>query len=167
MQIEGEVDTTKEGSYYITYKVADKSGNEISTQRIVIVASQDSVSLSEDDGNEIGIIFLTFDDGPSTNITPAVLDILKEKNVKATFFILDYNEEEEPIIKREHEEGHTIGIHGYSHRYEDIYQSEETYMENITKLQEKIKLTTGYNATITRFPGGSSNTVSSFNMITF
>ena len=163
IQIEGNVDTAKEGSYYITYKVKDKAGNEISNQRIVVVKNPEEIQLTEDGNNEIGIIFLTFDDGPSTNITPAVLDILKANNVKATFFILNYNEEEEQIIKREYEEGHTIGIHGYSHSYENIYQSEDTYMENITKLQEKIKLTTGYNSTITRFPGGSSNTVSSFN----
>ena len=163
IQIEGNVDTEKAGSYYITYRVKDKSGNEISAQRIVIVASQDSVTLSEDGSNEIGIIFLTFDDGPSTNITPGILDILKEKNVKATFFILNYSEEEEAIVKREHEEGHTVGIHGYSHNYNDIYASEEAYMENLTKLQEKIKITTGYTPTITRFPGGSSNTISSFN----
>ena len=47
--------------------------------------------------------------------------------------------------------------------YSEIYKSEDAYMANITKLQEKIKKSTGYNATITRFPGGSSNTVSRFN----
>ena len=163
IQIEGNVDTTKEGAYYITYKVSDNSGNEISNQRIVIVKKQEDIPETDSNEEEIGIIFLTFDDGPSSNITPCILDILKEKNIKATFFILNYNEEEEQLVKREYEEGHSIGIHGYSHKYEDIYQSEEAYMQNITKLQEKIKATTGYNSTITRFPGGSSNTISNFN----
>lgn len=163
IQIIGEVDTSKEGTYYITYKVQDNSGNEISNQRIVIVKRSEEILAMENPEQEIGIIFLTFDDGPSANITPKILDILKEKNVKATFFILNYGEEEEKVVKREYEEGHSIGIHGYSHNYDEIYKSEEAYMENITKLREKIKTTTGYAPIITRFPGGSSNTISSFN----
>ena len=110
-----------------------------------------------------GVIYLTFDDGPSSQITPKVLDILKEKDVKATFFILNYNSEGEKLVQREYAEGHTVAIHGYSHDYKTIYQSEDIFMENVTKLQEKIKASTGYNATIIRFPGGSSNMVSKYN----
>lgn len=110
-----------------------------------------------------GVIYLTFDDGPSMNITPKILDILKKKNIKATFFILNYDSKKEAIVKREVNEGHTVAIHGYSHDYKEIYKSEEVYMQNIKKLQDKIKASTGYNATITRFPGGSSNTVSKYN----
>lgn len=161
IQIEGKVDTSNEGTYYITYKVQDKSKNEAIKKRIVIVKKQEDIKVETN--QEIGIVFLTFDDGPSSNITPKILDILKENNIKATFFILNYNEEEEKIIKREYEEGHTIGIHGYSHDYRKIYESEDAYMENLKKLQEKIEATTGYKPTITRFPGGSSNTVSNFN----
>lgn len=159
--IEGEVDTSKEGTYYITYKVQDKSHNEAVRKRIVAVKSQESIQV--DLGQEIGVVFLTFDDGPSNNITPRVLDILKENNIQATFFIINYNEEEEKIVKREFEEGHTIGIHGYSHDYRKIYESEDAYMENLKSLQEKIEHTTGYKPTVTRFPGGSSNTISNFN----
>lgn len=161
--ISGEIDTSKEGTYYLTYKVLDKSGNEATNQRIVIVKKPEDILINPEELEDIGIIFLTFDDGPSTNITPKVLDILNEKNIKATFFILNYSEEEEQIVKREYQEGHSIGIHGYSHDYNRIYESEDAYMENIRKLQEKIQLTTGYNSTITRFPGGSSNTISKFN----
>ena len=91
------------------------------------------------------------------------MDVLKEKNVKATFFILNYNEAGEKLVKREIPEGHTVGIHGYSHQYSEIYKSVDIYMENITKLQNKLLASTGYNTTITRFPGGSSNTVSRYN----
>ena len=64
------------------------------------------------------------------------------------------------MVKREYAEGHTVAIHGYSHKYEEIYRSVDTYMNNLTKLQNKIQQSIGYKATITRFPGGSSNTVS-------
>lgn len=177
IEIDGTVDTSKEGTYSITYKVKDKSGNEAVVKRNVIVKKQvvqantntnKTKTTSQNANNNAqtttatqkGVIYLTFDDGPSSNITPKVLDILKQKGVKATFFILNYDSNGEKLVKRAYSEGHTIAIHGYSHDYSQIYVSEEAYMSNIKKLQEKIKNSTGYNATITRFPGGSSNTVS-------
>ena len=107
-----------------------------------------------------GVIYLTFDDGPSTTITPQILDLLDRKGVKATFFILNYDDARADLVKREHEAGHTVAIHGFSHTYSAIYQSMNSYINNVTKLQEKIKDTIGIDVTITRFPGGSSNTVS-------
>lgn len=168
VSIDGKVDTTKTGKYTITYRVSDNSGNEAKKVRTVTVAEKKVVTtttVKAQDGSSgpKGVIYLTFDDGPSSKITPQILDVLKEKGVKATFFILNYNSTGEAIVKREIAEGHTVGIHGYSHEYKEIYKSEEAYMENITKLQAKIKASTGYNATITRFPGGSSNKVSKFN----
>ena len=169
IEISGNVDTSKVGTYTVTYKVADSSGNEATKIRKVTVykqveqAKNESSQIQNGTNGKKGVIYLTFDDGPTTSITPKVLDILKEKNVKATFFILNYDENGEKLVKREIAEGHTVGIHGYSHNYKTIYQSVDAYMNNITKLQEKIKNSTGYNATITRFPGGSSNTVSRYN----
>ena len=161
---QGIVDTSKEGTYSLTYIVADNSGNEARVIRNVIVKKQLVANdVSAQPGNGNGVIYLTFDDGPSSSITPHILDILKAKNVKATFFILNYDEQGEKLVKREFDEGHTVAIHGYSHEYKSIYKSEEAYLSNITKLQEKIQKTTGYLPTITRFPGGSSNTVSKFN----
>lgn len=107
-----------------------------------------------------GVIWLTFDDGPSANLTPKVLDILKKENVKATFFVINYSESNEHLIKRIVAEGHTIGIHGYSHEYSKIYKSKETFMNNIYTLQDKIYKSTGVKSMYIRFPGGSSNTVS-------
>lgn len=109
-----------------------------------------------------GTIYLTFDDGPSTKITPHILDILKEKNVKATFFVVGYSygSEKEKLIIREFQEGHTVALHGVSHEYSKIYSSLEALIQNFTALQEKVKNSTGYTPTIIRFPGGSSNTVS-------
>ena len=180
IETSGTVDTSKEGTYTITYKVKDNSGNEATQQRTVVVKKQIdtannvnnkenkqtnttqpvSAPVYNNTSGKKGVIYLTFDDGPSSNITPKVLDILKQKGVKATFFILNYNATGEQLVQRAYSEGHTIAIHGYSHDYAQIYKSEEAYMSNITKLQEKIRKTTGYNATITRFPGGSSNTIS-------
>jgi len=162
IKISGSVDTSKTGTYTITYKVSDNSGNEAVKYRKVTVYER-LMQAQDGSSGKKGVIYLTFDDGPTTSITPKILDILKAKNVKATFFILNYNGSTEYLVKREFAEGHTIGIHGYFHNYRTIYQSVDAYMNNITKLQKKIKETTGYNATITRFPGGSSNTVSRYN----
>ena len=107
-----------------------------------------------------GVIWLTFDDGPSANITPKVLDILKKENVKATFFVINYSDSNEHLLKRIVAEGHTIGIHGYSHEYSKIYKSKETFMNNVLTLQDRIFKSTGVKSMYIRFPGGSSNTVS-------
>ena len=107
-----------------------------------------------------GVIYLTFDDGPSANITPKVLDILKKEKVKATFFVLNYSKSNEKLIKRIVKEGHTIGVHGYSHEYSKIYKSKKAFLNNVYSLQEKIEKLTGVKTKYMRFPGGSSNTVS-------
>jgi len=136
--------------YKLVYSVKDKAGNSTKEERIIHT-------------KKAGVIYLTFDDGPTTSSTPKILDILKKHNVKATFFILNYNSNTEYLVKREIAEGHSVGIHGYSHEYKKIYKSVDTYMENLSKLQTKIYQSTGIKTTITRFPGGSSNTISRFN----
>jgi peptidoglycan/xylan/chitin deacetylase (PgdA/CDA1 family) len=58
-------------------------------------------------------IYLTFDDGPNPTATPALLDLLKEKNVRATFFLIDdyVSETTAPIVRRMFEEGHSVAQH--------------------------------------------------------
>lgn len=102
------------------------------------------------------VIYLTFDDGPSNN-TPKVLDILKQENVKATFFVTGHHENYVHLIKREFDEGHAIGAHTFSHKY-SIYTSQETYFNDLEKLQKVIVKYTGSRTNLIRFPGGSSNT---------
>ena len=113
--------------------------------------------ISKEKRRKKGVIYLTFDDGPSENVTPEILKTLEKYKVPATFFIVNYSKEKLPILKRELENGCTIGIHGYSHDYSQIYKSVEDYMQNIIKLDKKLKEDLAYDAFITRFPGGSSN----------
>lgn len=109
-------------------------------------------------------IYLTFDDGPSSN-TDEILDILKAYDVKATFFVVGKTDEvSKKAYRRIVEEGHTLGMHSYSHSYEDIYDSEEDFQTDMKKLQEYLYELTGVWPRFYRFPGGSSNTVSNIDM---
>ncbi|KPU45651.1 peptidoglycan-N-acetylglucosamine deacetylase [Oxobacter pfennigii] len=102
--------------------------------------------------------YLTFDDGPSKNITPKVLDILKKYDIKATFFIIGYlAEENSAILKRAEEEGHAIGNHSYDHNFKDIYKSVENFLQNVKRCDEALRKVLGesYKSRIFRFPGGS------------
>ena len=104
------------------------------------------------------IAYLTFDDGPSKN-TFKVLDILEELDIKATFFIVgrEINEEGEDCLKRMVNEGHTIGIHTYSHRCNEIYCSIERYLDDFNTVYQQIHEITGERVNIYRFPWGSNN----------
>lgn len=140
-------DTNKisDTEYEFVYTAIDSSGNMSIAKRKIVIAT--------------GVICLTFDDGPSS-VTPEVLDVLKENNIKATFFILDYSEQSKSMIQRIIDEGHTLAIHGMSHDYSKIYASAEATLENFTSLQKKIKKDFNYDVKYVRFPGGASNTIS-------
>lgn len=109
------------------------------------------------------IVYLTFDDGPNRYSTPKILDILEKNDVKATFFELKPAKKDFDLSERIIAEGHTLAIHGYKHKYDEIYVSEETYHENLDKLRDLFFEKFGVWCTLTRFPGGSSNMVSSYN----
>lgn len=102
--------------------------------------------------------YLTFDDGPSAN-TVKILDFLKVNNIKATFFVLGKNNQDE-IYKRIVNEGHTLAIHSNTHAYDTIYQSVDNFMADITSLSNMLEKVTGVKPSIMRFPGGSNNTIS-------
>ncbi|MDE7329792.1 MAG: polysaccharide deacetylase, partial [Clostridia bacterium] len=88
--------------------------------------------------------------------TPKILDILKEENVQATFFIVGKNAEtRKNLLRREIEEGHVVAVHSYSHVYRDIYSSPEKLLADIDKCNEVIKSATGRPSLLYRFPGGS------------
>lgn len=104
-------------------------------------------------------VFLTFDDGPSSNVTPLILDVLKQNDIKATFFTLGSRVEQNPqIVKRAYEEGHYIANHGYSHNYSSIYSSEQALLDEYNKTEEAIRKAIEvpeYSSHLFRFPGGS------------
>ena len=103
-------------------------------------------------------MYLTFDDGPSEENTTAVLDILKEKGIKATFFLVGENVNKHPeVARRIVEEGHTIGIHCNRHVYEDLYASVDSYLEDFQKAYDTVYEVTGVEVVLFRFPGGSIN----------
>lgn len=105
------------------------------------------------------IAYLTFDDGPSDN-TDRILDILKEKGVTATFFVVGKTgEKAEKRYQRIVEEGHTLGLHSYTHKYNEIYADLENFKEDIRRLREYLFEVTGEKPWAYRFPGGSSNRV--------
>ena len=104
-------------------------------------------------------VFLTFDDGPSP-LTPLILNILKEEQIPATFFVVGSRVDLYPdIVKREYDEGHYIANHGYTHKYSEIYTSEQTVLDEYIKCEQSIKnaiKNQEYNSYFFRFPGGSS-----------
>lgn len=103
-------------------------------------------------------VYLTFDDGPSIN-TDKILDILKEYNIKATFFVVGRSDNKsKDLYNRIIREGHTMGNHTYSHEYKTIYSGDENFLADFKKLEHYIYDITGIKMEIMRFPGGS-NTV--------
>ena len=104
-------------------------------------------------------VYLTFDDGPSI-YTGQILDILAANDVKATFFVLAREDESYwPYYSRIVEEGHTLGMHSYTHDYNQVYASLEAFEADVDSLSQFLYDRTGEEVKIYRFPGGSSNTV--------
>lgn len=121
--------------------------------------SKNNYCEKDNTNEEKKIAYLTFDDGPSKN-TELILDILKENNVHATFFIISpYIEPHIQFVKRAYEEGNAIGNHTADHEFKYVYTCEESFFKSFNKQQEFIKEVTGSDCTIFRFPGGSNNTL--------
>lgn len=109
-------------------------------------------------------IYLTFDDGPSKTVTPKLLDLLEEKGILATFFVINKPKELDYLIVQASLQGHVVAPHSYSHNFYYIYKSEEIFMNDYYAIVQKIKLLTNYSSKILRFAGGSSNTISNYNL---
>lgn len=154
---DSQINIRKVGEYEVYYHVKDKSGNEETYTRIVEVLSQYDNRDALNDNKKI--CYLTFDDGPSSN-TKKILEILDKYHIKATFFVTGTSMKDAHYIKKAYQKGHTIGLHTYSHDYEQIYSSLKNYIQDLNKIKELVYKQTGYYTTYIRFPGGSSNLVS-------
>ena len=161
--VENTIDNTKEGVYYIKYKVSDNAGNKKELNRKINVIKKEEPQnreYTQKETNYTGTIYLTFDDGPSNEVTPKILNLLQQENIKATFFVTGAVDSHVDLLLREHNEGHCIALHTYSHNYSYIYQHPDNFMNDIDKINNSVYNITGKKSNIIRFPGGSSNTVS-------
>lgn len=146
---------------------AGNDGGALETSGEVVVVEQNEMLSAQqgvvvDDYDEVRKVCLTFDDGPSAN-TDEILDILARYNVKATFFVNGkpgYEEQYQRIV----DEGHTLAMHSYSHKYQELYSDMDAFREDFFEIQSYLMDVTGTKCRYYRFPGGSSNTVCNVNM---
>ncbi|MGI6608324.1 MAG: polysaccharide deacetylase family protein [Erysipelotrichaceae bacterium] len=155
--ITGEIDNTKMGIYTLTYTVSDSSGNVASIKRDVYVYKRQADPENLNPSKKI--VYLTFDDGPSSH-TARLLEILDKYNVKVTFFVNGKNSSYFNNVGKAYRKGHSIGNHTYSHNYKKIYSSVSGFYTDLNYNGELIYEQTGVYTKLLRFPGGSSNTVS-------
>ncbi len=147
--------TVVSNNYYVT----PENANDLGLKTEVVVPGSRQASRKK-------TAYLTFDDGPSPN-TEEILQILKRHNVKATFFVdgnADGKAGMDEMYRKIVEEGHTIAMHSYSHRYDTLYASAESFEDDLDKIHSLIYNKTGVDATLYRFPGGSGNRVSKVDM---
>lgn len=149
-------------------EISDLDGNAVDAEEAADIAAVEVQENTHkwdgkgDSSNGIRRVYLTFDDGPSVN-TDRILDILAQYGVKATFFVVGkegYTDQYRRIV----EDGHTLAMHSYSHRYNEVYASLDSYKADLTKLHDYLYELTGEDCRFVRFPGGSSNTVSKVSM---
>ena len=117
-----------------------------------------TVSLNDIEKSDEKMAYLTFDDGPTTKATGKILDVLKEENVKATFFVVGKHVKEHPeLVKREYDEGHYIANHGYNHNNKILYKDMDSFKNEILSTDIEISKALGidnYCSHIFRFPNG-------------
>lgn len=111
------------------------------------------------------VVFLTFDDGTSTTVTPKILKTLKENDVHATFFVTGENiegggDKAKDLLRQELADGHAIANHSYSHDYKKLYPNRnldlEAFKEDFAKTDELLKEVLGkyFSTRVIRCPGG-------------
>ena len=146
---------------YVGADLAEYIPEDTQTAGDNVIASAEGLTYASDtESDGIHRVYLTCDDGPSI-YTDDILDILAEYNVKATFFVVGReNTASYARYLRIVEEGHTLGMHSYSHVYSDIYASPESFAEDTQRIRSLLEDVTGQTPVFYRFPGGSSNDVS-------
>ncbi len=146
IKVEGSYDVNTKGIYKVIYRVSDDASNEASIEHNIVIY----------DNKEDAVAFLTFDDGP-TSITPKILDVLRDYDVKASFFVSPQkNTDNYKYISEELESGYEVGIHGY-HDTEELYSDFGSFKSYFKEMQSLLKRETGRDIFIYRFPGGSKS----------
>lgn len=163
---------TKGEKTKLTYAVEDDAIARVSQKGKVraLSAGKTKVTVTTEHGDSSSItvkvkklndnktIYLTFDDGPGSKVTPKLLKVLKKYNVKATFFIVgNQAASNKKILKQIAADGHTLAIHTYTHDYKKIYKSADAYLKDFHKTEKLIKDVTGVQPHYFRFPGGGNN----------
>ncbi|SHF18401.1 polysaccharide deacetylase family protein [Caloramator proteoclasticus] len=153
---ENEIPKSEEKDKLIQQKEQTKAVDSQKTTEAELINKKRTIGFYKSKGKKVA--YLTFDDGPSKDVTPKVLDILKENDIKATFFVLGSMAKANPeLLKKIYEDGHAIANHSYSHSYKKIYSSEEAMIKEIKDTESIIKSILGdeYDNRFFRFPGGS------------
>lgn len=163
VRVNGSPDISKSGIYLIEYTVTDTAGNSARvTRRVVVYGTSDPADFQTVAPNG-KTVYLTFDDGPGI-YTEKLLTYLRKYDIKATFFVTNQFPRYQHLIKTAYDDGHTIGVHTYSHNIyrqsNNIYASVDAFMADFNAMQSVIKAQTGSYSKIFRFPGGTNNTIS-------
>lgn len=164
-------------TYFVCTKMSnDKTEMAISRNQKEISSMRESISALQKENSDLKkkikdieqlkssykgkVAFLTFDDGPSV-YTPRLLDTLAANNVHATFFVVGTNVEKYPnTVKREHAEGHTVGIHCWNHSFPVCYASVDAFMSDFGHIKDYLTTLLGESPTVCRFPGDTDNIAS-------
>ena len=167
-QVDGKVTAdSKEDAGVFSYDSTEEGINDTDKPVLMNIAGSidDAENLARE--NDERKVYLTFDDGPSDN-TAAILDTLSAYNVKATFFVVGKTDDQsKAMYQRIVNEGHTLGMHSYSHKYSVIYDSLDAFETDFNQIQSYLYEVTGRECKLYRFPGGSSNQVSNTDMTEF
>ncbi|MBO5484396.1 MAG: polysaccharide deacetylase [Lachnospiraceae bacterium] len=152
------------GEYYSLHNYTETASSQSDMERqelsegILDMGESQTTDEEETGQQKKKTAYLTFDDGPS-GLTDRYLDILKKHQAKATFFLIGQQIEGDmkEVVRREIREGHEIGIHTYSHESGKIYQSAESYYQDVSKVKTLLEQEFQYQPIVWRFPWGSSN----------
>ena len=158
--VSGILDINVPGVYTLTYTAIDSSLNQTSKERTVYVYEPQPEDHRVRPTDKV--VYLTFDDGPGP-YTELLLDTLDKYNVDVTFFVTNQFADYQDSIGDAYFRGHTIALHTYSHNFSKVYSSDIAYYEDLLRMRDVVESQTGIRPTIIRFPGGSSNKISSFN----
>lgn len=141
-----------------------KSDTNLSDNNMDIRENDSHIGINMDNnisnlgGNNQKTAYLTFDDGPSSNVTPRILDILDKYNIKATFFVIGKQANaNKGILIREQTEGNAIGDHTFTHDYKYVYENPKNLVDDFRKCENTLDSILGpsYKVKYVRFPGGS------------